>query len=64
MVYLNWICFILICLDVISYIMDNGSNIEKTNDMSNRIAKFIGLCTGVAARVYVLYNTINYWLLA
>lgn len=53
---LKWICFILVCLDVVSYIA------YQVNEMDGAI-RFIGLCIGLAARVYVLYNTATYWLL-
>ena len=64
MKYLNWVCFILICLDTVSYIIDQGNRIGHAKDASTKVAKFIGLCVGIAARVYVLYNTLNCWLLA
>ena len=54
---LKWICFILVCLDTVSYIVTQGSK-------SDGAAKFIGLCVGIAARVYVLYGTASCWLLA
>lgn len=56
MMILKWICFILVCLDVVSYIA------YQVNEMDGAI-RFIGLCIGLAARVYVLYNTATYWLL-
>ena len=60
MAVLNWICFILICMDVVAYVMG------KTTEMNNASSKFafiIGIMIGVAARVYVLYNAATYWLL-
>lgn len=53
---LKWICFILVCLDTLSYILEQASNMKS-------IANFIGLCIGIAARVYVLYGAATYWLL-
>lgn len=53
---LKWICFILVCLDTLSYFA------EKFNDVKN-VATFIGLLLGTAARVFVLYNTATHWLL-
>lgn len=50
MIVLKWICFILVCLDTVGYI------VEKANQM-NGVASLIGLCLGIAARVYVLYCT-------
>lgn len=55
MIVLKWICFILVCLDTISYIVNQG---KKTDCIS----KLIGLCLGTAARVYVLYGAAAYWL--
>lgn len=57
MVVLNWICFILVCLDVVAYVIQKSENIYSS-------AVFIGMLIGIAARVYVLYNTATYWLLA
>lgn len=56
MIVLKWICFILVCLDTLGYIIEQS---EKKG-----IDYFIGLCLGIAARVYVLYGTVAYWLLA
>ncbi len=64
MVFINWICFILVCLDTVSYIIEQGIKIAETKDTATSVAKFIGLCIGIACRVYILYNTVNYWLLA
>ena len=64
MKFLNWVCFILVCLDTVSYIIEQGIKIGNVKDASTRVAKSIGLCVGIAARVYVLYNTVNCWLLA
>lgn len=57
MIVLKWICFILVCLDVVTYIIKQGKEMDG-------IGNFIGLCLGIAARVYVLYGTAAYWLLA
>lgn len=56
MIVLKWICFILVCIDVVGYI------IEKARDMES-IASLIGLLLGIAARVFVLYGTLTCWLL-
>ena len=56
MIVLKWICFILVCLDTVSYI------VEKANELDS-VAKLIGLLLGIAARVYVLYGAAAYWLL-
>lgn len=52
---LNWFCFILVCLDTVGYIIDKSRN---------KNCSFVGLLIGIAARAYVLYNTVTYWLLA
>ena len=57
LVILKWICFILICGDVIAYI------INKTKTMNNDAGFFIGITIGTAARVFVLYGTLTCWLL-
>lgn len=56
---LNWIFFILVCMDTVAYIMDKARD-EKCKGF----ACLIGLLIGIVARVYVLYNTATYWLLA
>lgn len=56
MIVLKWICFILVCLDTLGYIIEQSQK--------KGIAHFIGLCLGIAARVYVLYGAAAYWLLA
>lgn len=56
MIVLKWICFILVCIDVVGYI------IKKARDMEG-IASLIGLLLGIAARVFVLYGTLTCWLL-
>lgn len=60
---LKWICFILVCLDVVSYIITQADNIKNTEKTSGRVTKFLGLCVGIAARVYVLCGTATCWLL-
>ena len=56
MIILKWICFTLICLDTVGYILDKSDR--------KGISAVIGLCLGVAARAYVLYGTVTYWLMA
>jgi hypothetical protein len=55
MIVLKWICFILVCLDTVTYIISQGRK-------SDGVAHFIGLCLGIAARVYVLYGAASCWL--
>jgi len=57
MTVLKWICFILVCLDTISYIVEQANKLDG-------IARLIGLLLGIAARVYVLYGAAAYWLMA
>jgi hypothetical protein len=64
MKFLKWICFILVCLDTLSYILNQADNIKNENKASSKIAKFLGLCSGIAARVFVLCGTATCWLLA
>ena len=64
MKFLKWICFILVCLDTLSYILNQADNIKNENKTSSKIAKFLGLCSGIAARVFVLCGTATCWLLA
>lgn len=58
MIILKWICFLLVCLDTVRYV------ISKAQNNLNSIASLIGLLTGIAARVFVLHGTLTYWLLA
>ena len=56
MAVLKWICFILVCLDTVGYI------IEKVENMDS-VGHLIGLLIGIACRVFVLYGTATCWLL-
>lgn len=62
MVVLKWICFLLVCLDTVGYIIEQADGIR--NESSGKVARFVGLLLGIAARVYVLYGAAAYWLLA
>lgn len=53
---LKWICFIIIFLDAVGYIITSVDKVEN-------IPTLIGLCIGVAARAYVLYGACAYWVL-
>lgn len=63
MVVLKWICFIVVCLDTLSYILERHDIIKSQQELSTKIAKFIGLLVGIAARVYVLCGAATGWLL-
>lgn len=56
MLVLKWICFIIVCLDVVAYLGDKLDN--KAN-----IATIIGVFLGILARFYVLYGTYTCWLM-
>ena len=64
MIVLKWICFILVCLDTVGYIIEQADKIRNEYESSGKIGGLIGLCLGIAARVYVLYGAAAYWLLA
>ena len=53
---IKWICFIIVCSDTLSYILMQA---DKELDVGGAI----GTLFGIVARVYVLYNTVTYWLL-
>lgn len=57
MIVIKWICFILVCLDTVGYILEQAEKIDGGS-------RLIGLLLGIAARVYVLYGAAAYWLLA
>ena len=53
----KWFCFIIICSDVLGYIIEKAKTIHG-------FAMLIGFATGIIARVYVLYGVLTCWLLA
>lgn len=58
MTILNWISFIIVCLDTVGYIID-----KARDERCKGFVCLIGLLVGIALRVYVLYNAATYWLL-
>lgn len=60
---LKWICFILVCLDTLSYIFQGADKMQNEKRASSKLGRFIGLCVGIAARVYVLCGTATCWLM-
>lgn len=64
MIILKWICFILVCLDVINYIIKQADKTKNESSSSSKAGRFVGFLLGIASRVYVLYGTATYWLLA
>lgn len=56
MKFLKWFCFLLMCLDVVVYTINQGKDIENFGNV-------IGLLLGIAARTFVLYGTLTCWLL-
>ena len=63
MKFLKWVCFIIMCTDVIGYIISQSKNIEKEIRMSSKLGRLTGLLTGVAVRVFVLCGAATGWLL-
>ena len=60
MIIIKWVCFILVCTDVIGYIVEFGN---KQTRPTRGVAGLIGMFIGTAARVFLLYGTATYWLL-
>ena len=63
MKFLKWVCFILVCTDVIGYIIGVAKDMEKEIKLSSKLGRLTGLLVGVAARVFVLYGAASGWLL-
>lgn len=63
MIFLKWICFLIVCTDVIGYIIGISKDIASCFEVGSRTVKIIGMFIGIAARVFVLYGTTTYWLL-
>ena len=63
MKFLKWVCFILVCTDVIGYIIGAAKDMEKEMKLSSKLGRLTGLLAGVAARVFVLYGAAAGWLL-
>ena len=54
---LKWICFIVVCLDSIAYIIDHTKSEEP-----KKFSQLLGLLVGIAMRVYLLYGTYTCWI--
>lgn len=63
MKFLKWVCFILVCTDVIGYIIGAAKDMEKETKLSGKLGRLTGLLLGVAARVFVLCGAATGWLL-
>lgn len=63
MMLLKWICFILVCLDVVGYIIEKTDMIRNEIKSSSKISRLIGMLLGITARVYILYGAATCWLL-
>jgi hypothetical protein len=63
MKFLKWVCFIIMCTDVVGYIISQSKNIEKEIKMVGKLGRLTGLLVGVAARVFVLCGAATGWLL-
>ena len=61
---LKWICFLLVCLDTVAYVITSAKRIELEDKTSGKFGRFIGMCAGIVAIVYVLYGTGTCWLKA
>lgn len=55
---LKWVCFIIVCLDTVGYIIEFGTGKRKGG-----FGSLIGMLGGIAARCFVLYGTLTCWLL-
>lgn len=53
----KWICYIVICSDVLSYIIKRARSIEN-------FAMVLGFAIGIIIRLCVLYNLATCWLFA
>lgn len=56
LVILKCFCFILVCLDTIGYIMDASGRVKN-------FVNLFGFMVGIAARVFLLYGVLTYWIL-
>lgn len=56
MIFLKWVCFLLVCFDVVAYVLNKSNEIDDNTEL-------IGLLIGIAMRVFVLYGTLTCWLL-
>lgn len=63
MKFLKWVCFLLMCTDVIGYIIGAAKDIENEFKLSGKLGRLTGLLAGVAARVFVLCGAATCWLL-
>ena len=62
MIVLKWICFLVVCIDVIKYIVEQTIRIIIECKISGKAGGFIWVCLGIAVRVSVLYGIAVYWL--
>ena len=61
MTLLKWICFIIVCLDFIGYIIEKST--YENDSKARNLGEVLGLILGTIARVFVLYGTATCWLL-
>ena len=59
MLVLRWICFFIVCADVIAYII--AYIIDKTEENLDGVMVF-GVIFSILARLYVLYGLYTCWL--
>lgn len=63
MQFLKWVCFILLCMDVLfTYFLDKVAGMYLENKLHKKLGTLIGLLIGLAARIFVLYGTATCWL--
>lgn len=58
----KWICFILVCLDLVAYVSNKFKEIDLST-AGKRLGSAIGLILGIFARAFVLYGAATCWLL-
>lgn len=62
MIFLQWFCFMLVCIDVVDRSVQQAENIRNEFGLYNKIKGHIGLLISIAARIYVLCGAAAYWL--
>ncbi len=58
-VIFKWICFIVVCLDLVSHILEFSEEKRKPKNISS----FIGMMLGIVMRVFLLYGACRYWVM-
>lgn len=63
MTVLKWFCFILVCTDVVAYVLNQMVKNRSYTKIPKIIGNSIGLIIGILARAFVLYGAATCWLL-